>query len=414
MREHRIARRTKVAKHPGVYYRESRIGRRYEITFLDATGARRWRTVDGGLREAQAALEDARQRSRHGERTAPASAPRVADYADAWLERKTKLRERTREKYEVNLRVHVKPRLGRLKVSDVREDDVARLVREMEVAGKSGATIQGVLVALGGMLNAAVRDGLLPSNPVHRLQRDERPRIGRKEKRALSTDEIALLLDSAPDGYRAFLATAVFAGLRLSELLGLRWSDVDFDGGLLHVRRQWDRSGVYSEPKTADSVRAVMLIPSLVRTLAEHRVASRFSGDDDPVFVSSAGTPLGWRNVERRGMNVAVARAGLDRVPGKRRPTLHDLRHTFASMLIAHGLDVVFVSRQLGHKDPTVTLRVYADLFDRARHTDLARAAIEAAVGNLLETNPGDARRTADAASGPNVAPLRASASGGV
>jgi len=61
-----------------------------------------------------------------------------------------------------------------------------------------------------------------------------------------------------------------------------------------------------------------------------------------------------------------------------------------------------------------VTLRVYADLFDRARHTDLARAAIEAAVGNLLETNPGDARRTADAASGPNVAPLRASASGGV
>lgn len=96
------------------------------------------------------------------------------------------------------------------------------------------------------MLNAAVREGFLPSNPVHRLQRDERPRIGRKEKRVLDGAEIARLLDSAPGGYRAFIATAVFAGLRLSELLGLRWSDVDFDGGLLHVRRQWDRSGVYS------------------------------------------------------------------------------------------------------------------------------------------------------------------------
>jgi integrase len=127
-----------------------------------------------------------------------------------------------------------------------------------------------------------------------------------------------------------------------------------------------------------------MVIPSLGRTLKEHRLASAFSSDDDPVFASLAGTPLGWRNVERRGMDKAVESAGLDRVAGKRRPTLHDLRHTFASMLIAQGLDVVFVSRQLGHKDPTVTLRVYADLFDHARHTNTARSALEATVGQLL------------------------------
>lgn len=72
-------------------------------------------------------------------------------------------------------------------------------------------------------------------------------------------------------------------------------------------------------------------------------------------------------------------------MPGRRRPTLHDLRDSFASMLIATGLDVVFVSRQLGHVDPTVTLRVYADLFDRARHADTARAAFEASYGTILE-----------------------------
>jgi integrase len=227
-------RRQRVVKHTGVWFRDTAAGRRYEITFLDATGKRRWKTVDGGLREAQAALDAARQRTTRGERTAPSQAPRVADYADEWLARKTKLRGRTREKYEINLRVHVKPRLGRFKISDVREDDVARLVREMETAGYAGATIQGVLVALGGMLNAAVRDGFLPSNPLHRLQREERPTLGRKEKRVLDGKEIGRLLDAAPSAYRAFLATAAFAGLRLSELLGLKWSDMDFENGLLH------------------------------------------------------------------------------------------------------------------------------------------------------------------------------------
>jgi hypothetical protein len=101
MQVNRNARRQRVQKHPGIYYRDTAAGRRYEVTYLDAEGRRRWRTVDGGLREAQAALDEARQRTRRGERTAPATAPRVAEYADEWLERKTKLRERTREKYEV-------------------------------------------------------------------------------------------------------------------------------------------------------------------------------------------------------------------------------------------------------------------------------------------------------------------------
>jgi hypothetical protein len=81
--------------------------------------------------------------------------------------------------------------------------------------------------------------------------------------------------------------------------------------------------------------------------------------------------------------------------------------------LIAQGLDVVFVSRQLGHSDATVTLRVYADLFDRARHTDRAREAVEASVGNLLETNRVDSRRTAPVPNADNVAQLVVSAAGG-
>jgi len=99
------SRRTRVERHPGVYYRETAAGRRYEISWLDAEGRRRWRTVGGGLRDAQAALEDERRKTRRGERTAPAQAPRLAEYTDAWLERKGRIRERTRHGYECRLRV---------------------------------------------------------------------------------------------------------------------------------------------------------------------------------------------------------------------------------------------------------------------------------------------------------------------
>jgi integrase len=381
------ARRTKVANRRGIYYRLDRDDRRvYEFDYYDSAGRRRWQSVAGTLKEAEAAREELRRHRRKGETIAPARAPRFAVFADEWLaKKKTKVRSRTFEKYDDNLRLHVKPRLGGLKVSEVREDDVAGLVRAMEAQGYAGATIKGALVPLSGVLDAVVRNGWLGSNPVSRLDRSERPKVKRKVMRVLDTDEIGRLLDASPERYRPLLATAAFGGLRLAELLGLLWADVDSAGGLLHVRRQFDRGNRRAELKTDHSARSVMLIPALATVLRQHRLASPFSGEDDPVFASTAGTPFGWRNVERRGMDKAVENAKLDAVPGRRRPTLHDLRDTYASLLIATGLDVVFVSRQLGHADPTVTLRIYADLFDRARHADTARAALEASYGTILE-----------------------------
>lgn len=411
--EAKPARRTRVENHRSIYFREVAGRRRYEITFYDTQGRRRWRTVPGGLREAKAALEAEHEKTRRGETTAPAVSPRVSEYVQLWLARKVRLRPRTRLVYETNLRLHVVPRLGRLRIGDLRTDDVARVVREMEAAGKSGATIQNVLVALGGMLGSAVRDGLLASNPVRRLESDERPRVARQEMRALDGDEIERLLAAAHPSYRPILATAAFTGLRQGELLGLLWQDVDFEAGLVHVRRQFDRTLSYSEPKTEQSKRSVMLVASLSKLLKAHRLASRFSADTDPVFASRSGTPLAWRNVARRGMDAAVVKAGLDAVPGRRRPTFHDLRDTFASMLIGQGEDVVFVSRQLGHARPSITLDTYADLFDRARHTDRARAAMEAAVGKHLEPRGGDRRRTAERTESPITALAAVSSTGG-
>jgi integrase len=115
---------------------------------------------------------------------------------------------------------------------------------------------------------------------------------------------------------------------------------------------------------------------------------------------------------ERR-LDKAVEAAKLDRVPGKRRPTLHDLRDTFASALIDEGVDVVQVSKQLGHADPTITLRVYADLFNRARNAERTQRAIDSAFGNALETTGGNRRRSSVRTPESNVDSLLASSRGG-
>ena len=118
----------------------------------------------------------------------------------------------------------------------------------------------------------------------------------------------------------------------------------------------------------------MILAAPLARRLREHRLASRHKAPNDFVFANTLGRGLDYRDVGE-GFRQALKRAGLH-APGKL--TLHSLRHTFASLLIARRLDVVFVSRQLGHANPSITLKVYAHLYARADHAETARDALEA------------------------------------
>lgn len=376
-------RRVSVKQHRGIHYRIDADGRRrYEITFYDSEGKRRWKTIGSNLKEAEAALEDIRAKKRRGERIAPSRAT-LAEAAEVWLATQSQLRPRTRESYEQSFRNHVLPRLGRLRLAEITQDDVALLIAEMQAAGYAAWTILTVLKPLGKLLGHAVRRGQIGSNPVRGLETDERPSPGTREMRILQRDEIHALLEAADPRYRSLLATAVFTGLRIGELLGLTWADVDFKDGTLHVRMQLDRDGCRVEPKTPDAKRSVVLMPALGRLLRVHQLASPHSSAGDLVFASSLGTGFDRRNVSRRGLARAVQAAGLD---GADRPRLrfHDLRHTFASLLIAQGTNVVFVSRQLGHKTPAVTLGVYAHLFDHAEHAERASAELETSFAGVL------------------------------
>jgi integrase len=254
---------------------------------------------------------------------------------------------------------------------------------------------------------------MISANPVSRLQRGERPVVERREMRILDRDGIGQLLAAADDRYRPLLATALFTDLRLGELLGLTWADVDLAGGLVKVRKQLDRRGARVRPKTERAIREVELMPALARTLQAHKELQFALGHaraDNFVFCTATGTPLHYRNVVRRGLDAAVMRAELGSEPRLR---FHDLRHTFASLLIAEGLDVVFVSRQLGHASTSVTLDVYAHLFDRESQGRRARAALEGSFGKILESSDENWREGAAAAGRGNVSYFRGNSTGG-
>ena len=374
------ARRQLVRGRRGVYYRLTPNGQRipgvFEIGYTDSDGKRRWQTVLGNVEDAEAERSAKLAKMGRGERVAPARLT-LAEFTAGWLdEQEGRLRPKTLVSYEGQLRRHVLPTLGHRRIGEITTDHVAQLVAVMERKGYAAWSISGMLGALSGVLRRAVRRGLIPTNPVSGLQRDERPRTRQKEKRILATREIERLLAHGDAHYRPLLATAIATGLRLGELCGLVWTDIDFDRGFLHVRTQVDQHGRRSAPKTATAVRAVVMSRQLSKLLAEHKLASPWAAASDPVFASGRGKPLRHETVTRAGLQRALERAQL-LDPSRPRITMHSLRDTFASQLIVDlGLDVVQVSRQLGHANPAITAKTYARLFDEARHADAIRTAM--------------------------------------
>jgi len=303
----------------------------------------------------------------------------VAEYADYWQRTALgQLRERTAQNYRTHLRLHLLPRFGDIRLSDLDVDDVVTLISELQEAGYASWTIRTILTPLSRMLNHAIRHGISTNNPIAQLDRRERPPVWDREQRILNRDEIARLLAAAPSRYKALLATAIFTGLRQGELLALRWDDVDREGCVIRVRTALDRRGQRLRPKTRNAIRDVVLMPALAELLAAHRRASEYASAGDYVFASRVGTPLCWRNLSPRALEPALQTAGLAPL------RWHDLRHTFAALLITQGASIAFVSRQMGHGSSEITLRVYVHVFDAVAYAEQTRNALQASFGDVL------------------------------
>jgi integrase len=230
------------------------------------------------------------------------------------------------------------------------------------------------LTTLRQICRYAVRRDWLATDPVRDLEPAEKPRWRSSVVAALEGTDLSRVLDRA-DRYRPLFEIMAFTGLRVSEALGLIWGDVAFDTAELVVRRQLSRERQAARLKTDSSAREIVLAPGVLRLLREVWLTSPFKAPDDLVFCTRSGRGLSYRRVAER-FSDAVDRASL-RHDG--RVSLHSLRHGYASLLIAQGLDVVFVSRQLGHAKVSTTLDVYSHEFARREHAERARDALEAA-----------------------------------
>lgn len=287
---------------------------------------------------------------------------------------------RTFESYEMALRRHVLPEFASRQVRGIQPDELVGWIRRLRAAGYAPHTVHNYWAPINLVLRHAVRHGVLVANPADRLTSSERPKPGSGRRRFLDKHEMQRLLDNAPARYRVAIVSGLFSGLRLSELLGLTWADIDLRGDTIRVRFQMGRDGQRRPLKTAAARRDVILMRELATELRRRRVASAFSSATDLVFCSNTGRTIGHRHLTARGLEKAATRAGLEGV------TFHVLRHTFASILIAQGRDPVFVSGQLGHANPAITLKVYAHLFDAARHAQEAREQLEAEYGALVRS----------------------------
>lgn len=358
-------------------------------------GKPRYQTVGKKLAEARRQRDLLSAKAHRGELPVPSQLT-FAELAETWIEgfeaqvRSGERGERTLEHYRYHLDRHLLPAFGRNRLQEITTDDCAFLISSMRATGLSPKTIAGALVPLGRVLSLALRRGFITDNPLGRLERSERPRPQRREQRVLTHAEIAKLLDACLPRYRPFIASALYTGMRLSELLGLTWGEVDFEQGLIRVRYQLSRARKDAPArrvrlKTSASVRDVPLLPQLASVLKRHKLQSRYSTVEDYVFQTAFGTPLAFRNVERRGLRRAADDGGLN-ADGRPRLRVHDLRHTFASHLIVDvGLDVAQVSRILGHARPSITLDTYTHLFDQAAHAaDIRERLARSEFGRLL------------------------------
>jgi integrase len=338
-----------------------------------------------GLMEARR-LRDKFAAEVQGAQPVPAR-PRATfgELAHEWLaEQKLRLdagemSPRTFESYEMALRRHVLPEFGSRPVRSIQPDQLVSWIRRMRAAGYAPHTVHNYWAPINLALRYAVRHGVLPANPADRLTSSERPKPGSGRRRFLDKSEMQRLLDHAPARYRVALVCGLFSGLRLSELLGLTWGDIDLNGNTIRVQYQLGRDGKRRPLKTVAARRDVILMRELASELRKLRMASPFSGDSNLVFASTNGKTIGHRNLTARGLEKAAARARLQGV------TFHVLRHTFASILISQGRDPVFAARQLGHANPAITLKVYAHLFDAARHAREARNQLEAEYGDIVQ-----------------------------
>jgi integrase len=352
------------------------------VDYVDAAGERHIKTF-ARKREADTWSAKAGIEVRSGVHTPDSKSPTVAEAGQLWLQtaREAKLERSTLEYYEQHLDLHIAPLLGATKLSQLTVPMVRAFEDKLRV-DRSPAMVRKAIGSLAAILADAQERGLVAQNVARSLRSRRRPgkdrRADKRQKGRLkigvdipSPREIRTLLSHLNGRWRPLLLTAIFTGLRASELRGLRWADVDLKRGELHVRQRADRFNEIGRPKSESGERTVPVPPNLISTLRAWKLACP-KGELGLVFPSGAGAPESLSNILQRGLQPAMVAAGLTTKKGEAKYTgLHSLRHFYASWCINRRVDgglelpLKIVQERMGHSSIQITADRYSHLFPR-------------------------------------------------
>jgi integrase len=398
------------------------------VDYADAQGTRRLKTFTK-KKEAAAFAARAHVEVRQGTHVADSATVTVEEAGRLWVadSESRGLERATVHGYRQRLADHIVPFIGREKLSKLSVAGIRAFEDRLRVEGRSPALIRMIMVSLGSLLADAQERGLVARNVVRDIRGRRKGRDGaenrHKGKLRVGIDipspmEIKQLLTVLAESrfakWRPLILTAIFTGLRASELRGLRWCDVDLERGELHVRQRADRFGDIGSPKSEAGERAVPLPAPVANRLREWRLAYPRPGlvygaretvkPEHLVFPNGQGRDEPLTNILRRGLWPACVAAGLtvpalDDVTGKLRIdkdgrpiteakySMHALRHFYASWCINRpadgglGLPPKVVQERLGHSTIGMTMDTYGHLFPRGDDADELTAAASALLG---------------------------------
>jgi integrase len=367
------------------------------VDYVDQHGDRHLKTF-AKKRDADAHHAVVGVTVRAGTHTADSKSVTVARAAELWLEscEAAGLERTSMVAYRQRADLHITPILGALRLSQLTVPVVRGFEDRLRRDGRSPAKVRNARRSLGGILADAQERGLVAQNVVYSLRKNRRSRradgngklkIGIDIPAPTEMRAIVGSLDTAARRYRPLLLTAIFTGLRASELRGLRWHDVDLKRGELHVRQRADRYGKIGRPKSEAGERTVPLPPMVVAALREHRLAC-LRNNQDIVFTNSRGGIEHRNTIVGLGFHPAQVAAGIvDQHGGAKYKGLHALRHFYASWCINRRVDgglelpLKVVQARLGHASIQMTADTYGHLFPRGDDGSELAAAEKAFLG---------------------------------
>ena len=265
--------------------------------------------------------------------------------------------------YKDHFKLHLKDFFGEIKLVDITPVIINRFMEQKIKSGLSNKTVNHLLTTLGSAFNWAINNNYMMYNPVSRVKK---LKVQQKEMQFLTEEEIKKVLEVAETEYPDFypiLITTIYSGMRRGEVINaffeefgedklITWDCIDFDKSIIKVRKSLYK-GILSTPKTDCSIRDIQVPSKLIQVLKQYK-KSAVENELNLVFTQKNGKPIDADNLMNRRYRKILKLAGVKQI------RFHDLRHTYASLLIAK--DLKYIQKQMGHSSFEVTMNTYAHL----------------------------------------------------